>query len=126
MSASTASRCGVVEVGEAGGEPVELGGANLLGGPVHRCDQRRRLAGRRLDEEALDLLGDDDADAFGLGGTLRQATVGPVAQVVEVGQRDAVEVGHRRVDVARHGDVDDEQRAVRGPPGACVGHQSSA
>ena len=39
--------------------------------------------------EALDLLGDDDADPVGLAGAQRQATLGPVAQVVEVEQRDA-------------------------------------
>ena len=48
----------------------------------------------------------------GLGGALGDAAGGPVAQVVEVEQGDAGELGDGGVDVAGHGDVDDEQRAA--------------
>ena len=53
------------------------------------------------------------ADPVGLGAAQREAAVGPVAQVVEVEQRDAGQLGDRPVDGAGHGDVDDEQRRGR-------------
>ena len=81
-------------------------------------DERRRLAGRDLDGEPLDLLGDDRPHAVGLAGAQGEAPVGPVAQVVEVEHGDAVEPATDAVDGAGHGDVDDEQRALGAPVGA--------
>ena len=49
-----------------------------------------------LDAEPLDLLGDDRPHELGLGGALGEAAVGPVAQVVEIEQRDAGQPGDRR------------------------------
>ena len=92
---------GVVEVGEAAGEARQLAGAHVLGPLVELGDERRRLAGGDLDGEPLELLGDDRADAVGLAGAQGEAAVGPVAQVVEVEQRDAVELGDGAVDRAR-------------------------
>src|SRR6056297_257720 len=100
----------VVEVGEPSGEPFDLGAAHTVGGAVHQRHERRGLSSGRVDEEALDLVAHDHADPLGFGGAVREATIGPVAQVVEVGEHDAVEITDRRVDVAGHPDVDDVQR----------------
>ena len=54
-----------------------------------------------LDGELLDLLGDDRAHAVGLGGAQLEPAVGPVAQVVEIEQRDAVELGRRTRSTSR-------------------------
>ena len=65
---------------------------------------------------AVDLLGHDVADLGRLGGALGYAAGGPVAQVVEVEQRDAGQVGDGGVDVAGHGHVDHQQRPAGGGP----------
>ena len=102
-----------VERRQPAGVAIELARAHLLGPLVEQGDQRRRLPGGRLEAELLDLLGDDLAHPFRLGGPQGEAPVGPVAEVVEVEQRDARQLADGALDVARHGDVDDEQRRRR-------------
>ena len=76
-------------------------------------DERCGLAGGRFDLEPLDVFPHDGAGALGLGGTMAESTVGPVAQVVEIEHRDTGQVGDAGLDVAWHGDVDDVQRTSR-------------
>ena len=67
--------------------------------PLHGLEEARdlrlddRLGLRRLALPALEVLG------------------GLLLQIVDVGDVDALELGHRRLDVAGHGDVDEEERA---------------
>ena len=61
--------------------------------------------------EPLDLLADDLADPFGFDHAMGSTTVGPIAQIVEVEDPHVRQLGDRRLDVAGHGDVDDQQRA---------------
>ena len=86
-------------------------GSDAVGGLVHRGDERSCLTRCRLDEVVLDFLADDRPDTLGLTGSVRQPAIGPVPEIVEVRQRHARKVGDVGVDVARHADVDDVQRA---------------
>ena len=58
----------VVERRQPSRESLELGPTDCFGVFVQLRHQRRRLASRDLDDEALDLLGDDLADAVGFVG----------------------------------------------------------
>ena len=49
--------------------------------------------------------------AFGFDGAMAEATIGPVAQVVEIEHGDAGKVGDTGFDVTGHRDVDDVQRS---------------
>ena len=55
----------VVELDQPRREPLELGGADVLGVVAHRGDERRRLQRGDAAGEPLDLLADDLADALG-------------------------------------------------------------
>ena len=97
-----------------GRKPRELGGAELLGPLAQRGDERRDLAGRALDPEALELLGDDLAHLARPRVRRCCSDCSPERlEVVDVEQRHAEDLADARVDVARHGDVDDEQRRGR-------------
>ena len=80
----------VVEVGQAAGDPVELGGPHGLGPVAQRGDERRHLAGGRL----ADVAGDAPrrcrrAGRVGLAAAAGGAAVGERRQVVHVEQRHA-------------------------------------
>ncbi len=103
----------VVEVGELGAEALELLSADVDAELVQAGDQRRDLARGALVAVALDLGRQDLADLADLapaqvGGALRV-----VLQVVEVEQRHVGDVAHAGIDVARQGDVEDQQRTRR-------------
>ena len=84
---------------------------------AQRAHGRQRLGLAEPAREAVDLLLDD---LLGLGDDLAaraEVALHDRLQVVDVIQRDPVDVAAARVDVARHGDVDQQQR-----PAAALGH----
>ena len=113
---------GRVELAEAGAEPLDLGLAHRLGPIAQRHDHRGDLAGRRGAEVALELVVDDRPHAGDLALAGRGADRGEGAEVVHVEEGDAGELTDGGVDVAGHGDVDDQQRAA----GAGVEHRARA
>ena len=109
---STSSRCRGIEVRELLRVPTELGLAHRFGTLPETGDQWRRLEGGRFEREPFDLVGDDPADALDLGVALLAATLGPGAEVVEVEHHEAGSAVHLGRDVARDGDVDEQERAA--------------
>ena len=89
---------------------------HVLGLARQRHDHRGDLAGRGGAQVALELLVEDGLGGRHLAPALGQARVGEGPQVVHVEPGDAGDLAHGHVDVAGHGDVDDEQRPV-GPLG---------
>ena len=91
---------------------LELVGADRLGLRANRGDGRDDL--HRL-EPALErdhLLVDDDLGALGLAHALLEVLRDDAVEVVDVVEVDVGEVVDGRVDVARNGDVDEEERAA--------------
>src|SRR5437588_1220951 len=68
------------------------------------------LSGRGAVEVVLALFVDDDAHTVDLATTTGQTVLDEGADVVEVEELDADEFSDRGIDVAGHGDVDDEKR----------------
>ena len=101
-----------IEARQLGGVAGQLGLAQLLGPLVQRTDQRCRRAGGGDRGEPVDLVADDAVDGRDLVGASVDAGLGEAAQVVDVEERDAGQVVHRRIDVAGDGDVHDQQRAA--------------
>ena len=71
---------------------------------------RGDLAGGALEPVAIELLGDDLADVPDLLAPLRERLLAEGAEVVDVEQGHAEHLARAGVDVAGHGDVDDQQR----------------
>ena len=94
---------------------LELGAADLLGAPA-QLDQQRHHVERLLPvQELAHLPLDQRLGRRGLLAALAQVRLRHRLQVVEVVEEDARRAcPHRGVDVARHRDVDEEQRARRG------------
>ena len=67
--------------------------------------------------EPRQLLGDDRLGARDLGAAPREVLLDDALQVVDVVEEHLLDLAHRRIDVARHGDVDDEQRVGAPAPG---------
>ena len=76
-------------------------------------DERRHLARGALDPVAVELVGDDLAHLADLLAALRERLLAERPQVVDVEQGHAEHLARAGVDVAGHGDVDDEQRRAR-------------
>ena len=95
-------------------------GTNLLGPGAQRRDRRDDLARRLPVAEALGLLGDDRLRARRLPAAAREARRDNRLEVVDVVEEAPVELVDRRVEVARDGEVDQEQRpalaAAQEPP----------
>ncbi len=104
----------------SGGRPASFGSS--------RCSSARRIASNRCrsattvgmtsrersqSREPRGLLLDDGLRARQLGAALGQVVLHDLLQVVDVVEEDLLEVAGRGLDVARHRDVDDEQRTVR-------------
>ena len=68
------------------------------------------------DANRVDFLADDRLGARELGAAPRQVLLHDRLQVVDVVEEHLLELADRRLDVARHGDVDDEQRPVAPRP----------
>src|SRR5690606_32003443 len=100
----------VVEPGEAGASPLQLGGPQRLRALAQGDDDGGDLAGGGGGPVALELLVEDRADGVDLPAAFGQAAVGEGAEVVHVEDGDAGDVGHGGLDVAGHGDVDEHER----------------
>ena len=100
----------VGEVGAALGQPAQLGGDHLVGPGPQGGHGRRDLGAAQPGEERLDLGGDDRSAAARLGGGRlvgeRARRAGRCRSRVDAGQ-----LGDLGRDVARHGQVEDDQRA---------------
>ena len=66
--------------------------------------------------EPLDLFGDDRVGAIQLPGAPRHVLLHDPLQVVDVVEEDLIQIARVRLDVARHGDVDDEKRPAAPRP----------
>ena len=97
-------------------QAIELGAADRLEALAQRDDGRHRRARARPRHEALDFLVDDRLGARRLAAAPGQALVDHRLQVVDVVEEDVVVAGDERIDVARQGDVDDEQRTPAAVP----------
>ena len=113
VSASTASRSVSSRSARRPAKRASSRAADLLGLGVQLGDERGGLAGRDLDAEALDLLGDDRAHPVGLARRAGRGRDRPS----RAGRRGRAAVtpssaADGAVDGAGHGDVDDQQRVV--------------
>ena len=91
---------------------LQLGGAHILGGLVQVADDGHHFAGLHPVHEALD-AGFDDGLGLHHGGAARVgAGLHQAAQVVHRIQVDVVQAADFGFDIARHGQVDHDHRAV--------------
>ena len=90
----------------------ELGGANLLGVGAQRRDRRHDVERGLPLAEALGLEGDEPLRVLGLDPAAGKRLGDDRLEVVDVVEEAAVELVHGRVDVARDGDVDEEERVA--------------
>ena len=88
----------------------ELGGANRLGAGAERRDGRHDGKRRLPFPEPLRLGRDDALRPHRLGAAARQGCLDDRLQIVDVVDEAPVDGGQRRVDVARHGEVDEQER----------------
>ena len=101
----------LVKAVEAIGESIELTRPHTLGSLVHRRNERSGLARRGLDGKVFDLFVDDGTHTISFTGAMRQATVCPCTQVIEVEDRDTRKRADIWLDVAGHADVNNVKRA---------------
>ena len=95
-------------------ETLELGSTNGVE-PLAQGDDGRHRAARSLPRRELQqLLGDDRLRVRDLPRSSRQVLLHDRLQIVHVVEEHLLDVADRRLDVARHGQVDDEQRVRRG------------
>ena len=97
----------------------ELGVADLLGARPQRGDRGHDVERRAPGAEALGFFRDELLRAFGLCAAPGERLRDDRLEVVDVVEKTAVEPADRRVEVARHRDVDEEER--RPPPRRHVG-----
>ena len=90
----------------------KLGLANLFGLALQRDDGRCNVDGAAALMEALDLGVDERLGVAGLRLRSAMCEAATCLQVVDVVDKDAFELVHRRIDVARDGDVDEEHGPV--------------
>ena len=102
--------------GRAAGEQplgaLELGGAQSVVMAVQRGDYRHDRTPFQPAQEAFRLNGDQ---RLGFGNRLDaylQVVLHDVGEVVDAVQEHVVELGRLRLDVARHGEIDDEHRRM--------------
>ena len=118
VTSSTRARGLRRQAGQLAFEPLQLGSpdahrtarrsATIVGtAPRERCHAR----------ELRHFLGDDRFGALDLRAAARQVLLHDRLQVVDVVEEHLLDVADRCLDVARHGDVDDEQRIAPMPAG---------
>ena len=90
--------------------PVELGGANLLGAGAKRGDRRDDIQRRLPFAEPLCLSGNDRLRTLGFAATPGEGLGNHGLDIVDVVEVATVELVDRRVEIARDGEVDQEQR----------------
>ena len=108
------------ELGEPGSPSIDLRADHPVAALAERLDHRRELVAAATDDPSTDLVVDDRAGARDLLGRLRRVVTDPVAQGEDVDHPNPVELRGLRLDVARHGQIQDHQRptgaAGRRPP----------
>ena len=87
-----------------------------------RHDRWNRAAGTLPRAEFRHLLGHDRFSAVDFRTASRQVLLHDCLQIVDVVEEDLLDVADRCLNVARHGDVDDEQRIapLRRPASTCA------
>jgi len=101
----------LVEAVEAIGESIELTRPNALGSLVHRGNEWSGLACRGLDGKVFDLFVDDGTHTISFAGAMRQTTICPCTQIIEIKHRDTRKRADFWLDVTGHADVDNVKRA---------------
>ncbi len=91
-------------------EARKLGRADRLGAGTKRSDCRHDLERGTPRPEALGLLDDETLGDLGLGPPPRKRLVDDRLEVVDVVEEAARQVVHGGVDIARNGDIDEEER----------------
>ena len=104
------------ERGQLEVQALELGAADVLELLPERDDRRDGAARTEPRAEPADFLGDDGLGAQDLARAAREVFADRRLQVVDVVEEDLLDFTGRRLDVARHGDVDDEERTVAARP----------
>src|SRR5439155_6783301 len=92
--------------------PAELGSADLFGTSAQQGDRRDDVERRLPGTKPIRLLGDDRLRSLGLAAAVGKRLDDDSLEVVDVVEITAVELVDRRVEVARHRKVDQEQRAA--------------
>ena len=106
---------GGIECGQTRAEPCQLRGAQVLGPSAQRRHQRCDLTGRALEPETVERVGDYLPHLADLLPALFERVLRERFEVVDVEERHAEDLTDTGVDVARHGDVDDQQRTIATP-----------
>jgi hypothetical protein len=106
------------ELRELRAEAFELAPPDVFCEVAQRGHERVDLAGRTFCAVAVDLRRKDLADLADLAAAPFGGTLRVLLQVVEVEERDVRDIADTRIDVARQGHVDDQQR----PPVATRHH----
>ena len=86
--------------------------ANFFRALLQGDDGRRNVDGSLSQMEALDLGGDQGFRIDCLAAAFGKMRGGNLLQIVDVVDEDAFELAHLRIDVAGHGNVDEEHGAV--------------
>ena len=79
---------------------------------VKLIDQRPQLAGAMPNQKILELLIDNLSRGLDSARPLRLRVRNDLLEIVDVVEIDVFDLPHRRLNVARHGDVDDEDRPI--------------
>ena len=95
--------------------PGQLVGSDRLRVTAQLGDRGDDVEGRLPGREALGLEADDRLGAHGLLAPAREARLHDRLEIVDVVEVAVLELVDRRVEVARHGDVDQEQRQPLAP-----------
>src|SRR5439155_8870837 len=82
--------------------------ADLLRASAQRGDRRHDVERRQPLVELLGLRGDDRLRAYGLAAAAHERLGDDRLEIVDVVEVAAVEVVNRRIEVARHREVDEE------------------
>ena len=110
VTSSTRARASAGSAGQPRLEPLQLGAADVVEPLAERDDGRNRPARTLPHREARHFLRDDRFGARDLGAAPRQVLLHDALQVVDVVEEHLLDLADGRIDVARHGHVDDEQR----------------
>src|SRR5207248_7275506 len=94
---------------------AELRGADLLGPRTQRSDRRHDVERRLPCSEPLRLLGDDRLRALGLAPPAGERLGHDGLEIVDVVEVAALELADRRIEVARHRQIDEEERPAATP-----------
>ena len=97
-------------------QTFELGAPDRFEPLSQRDDRRNRAPRSEPRGEPLDFFADNRIGACDLARAPREVLANRCLQIVDVVQEHLLDLAGRRLDIARNGDIDDEQRPV--PSGA--------